>query len=144
MKLRRPLIYVLLIVVMILVYSQYGPGKESNRVTIVMPPDPITLEQIFNDFTDLKDNELPVKPELGGTFYTSALRISPGFKGVDGDRFYAAIEDGHVAYVLEYSLKEQYDRKLLYQVSRVIEGTTWPSMEGDLYVRTDQGFKAQK
>lgn len=144
MKLKRPLIYVLLVIVMVILYNYYGITKNSNKVTVVPPPDPIKLEQIFTDFTDLEDNELPVEPVLGGTFYTTALMISPDFKGIDGDLFYASIEDGHVAYILEYSLKEQYDRKLVYQVSRVTEGSTWPITDGDLYLRNDQGFKAQK
>lgn len=144
MKLRRPLIYIIAIVLLYLVYSQYGSQLTNEKVTIPMPPDPISKEQIFKDLADLKDNELPVKPELGGSFYTTAIRINQDFKGVDGDQLYAAIEDGHVAYILEYTLKEQYDRKLVYQVSRVIEGTTWPAGEGDIYVRNGDSFKLQK
>lgn len=144
MKLKRPLLYVLAIVVMILIYRQYGPINNNNRVTIPVPPDPIAKEQIFKDLSDLSDNKLPVEPILGGSFFTTAIRIDPNFKGVDGDRFYASIEDGHIGYILEYSLKEQYDRKLVYQVSRVIEGTTWPAGEGAVYIRTDNGFKLQK
>lgn len=144
MKFKRPLIYVLVIVVMILIYRQYGPINHNDRVTIPLPPDPIAKEQIFKDLSDLSDNELPVDPILGGSFFTTAIRFNPDYKGVDGDQFYTAIEDGHVAYVLQYSLKEQYDRKLIYQVSRVIEGTSWPAGEGNVYVRTDNGFKLQK
>lgn len=140
---RRPLIYVLIIVVIGLLYFKFGSLPSQERVTIPLPPDPIKLEQIFTDFYDLKDNKLPVSPILGGSFFTTALQIAPGFTGVDGDMFYAAIEDGHVAYVLQYTLKELYDRKLVYQVSKVIEGSTWPPGKGDTYMRTDQGFKKQ-
>ncbi|MGE5380024.1 MAG: hypothetical protein ACM3NT_03040, partial [Methylocystaceae bacterium] len=113
MKFRRPLIYVLIIVAMVLAYTQLGISKNDDRVTITVPPDPITREQIFKDFINLEDNEIPVEPALGGKFFTTALKIGSEFKGVDGDHFYAAIEDGHVSYILEYSLKEQFDRKLV-------------------------------
>lgn len=143
MKFGRPLIYMLIIVVLVIAYTQSGVGKNDDRVTITVPPDPISQEQIFKDFINLDDNEIPVEPTLGGKFFTTALKIDSGFKGVDGDHFYAAIEDGHVSYILEYSLKEQFDRKLVYQVSKVIEGATWPSGNGEVYIRNGQGFKKQ-
>lgn len=132
---------------MLLLYSRYGESNllGGGRNQIVPPPDPIAREQILKDLHDLSDNEIPVQPELGGKFLVTAIRFASGFSGIETNKFWAAIEDGHVAYILQYSLVEQVDRKLEYQVSKVTEGTEWPpGATGETYVRTDQGFKLQK
>lgn len=130
--------------IVILLFVHYGTADRKEKITVPMPPDPMTRQEILNDLYDLSDNRLPVEPVLGGKFFTTRVYFPDGFSGEAGSRFWAGIEDGHMAYVLQYTVEEEPDRSLVCKVTGINEGNKWPTGKGLVYERGKDGFvKAQ-
>lgn len=76
-----------------------------NQVEAIVAPPSITQQQIFSDFADLTDNDIPAA-SLGGQFFTTEIFFPDDFVGDAGNEFYVSMEDGHVLYTQRYIIQE--------------------------------------
>ena len=151
MKDRRGIYMAALIIMASLVYFGCGDGDSSsptgtrietpttaeNRTgfdtaTIKGSTAAIDKQAIFDDFTDLSDNELPAGV-LGGTFFINRLYLAPGYSGAAGETFYASLEDGHIVVLQEYQIVAQTDGSLKYELINTIDNSDQPSGDYDVY-----------
>lgn len=72
-----------------------------NKADTVSPPASITKQQIFTDFSDLQDNQMP-EDSSGGTFKTLAVYFPDDFLGDEGDEFYVTMDNGSELYTQRY------------------------------------------
>jgi hypothetical protein len=139
-KIRRYAYLVVVLAVVVLLSRGY---KGFDRTEVTFPGNPISEDVIITDMKDLSDNRLPVQPVLGGHFFATAVGFEAGFSGKKDSRFWVAMEDGHVGYVLTYTIMEEPDRKLVYKVTQVKEGSQMPSDAAQKW-QTDGKGKLQK
>lgn len=86
----------------------------------IAPPQSITRQEIFADFADLRDNDIP-EASLGGTFFTTEIFFPADFIGDAGDEFYVTMEDGHTLYTQRYIIEKEEARpdetaRLIYKL----------------------------
>jgi len=91
----------------------------NTQTKTIDTPQSITHQQIFTDFADLSDNDIP-EATLGGTFFTTEIFFPGDFTGDAGDEFYVTMEDGHTMYTQRYIIEKetQSDKtaKLVYKL----------------------------
>lgn len=84
---KRRLIYLFVIVVVFLLYSN---TTDSNRHK---DQSQVSIKMILNDFSDLTDNDIPVA-NSEQQYYVTGIYFLPNFSGQGGEVFYVGWEDG--------------------------------------------------
>jgi hypothetical protein len=92
----------------------------NSQIETINTPSSITHKEIFADFADLSDNDIP-EATLGGTFFTTEVFFPDDFTGDDGDEFYVTMEDGHTMYTQRYIIQMEETKpdetpKLVYRL----------------------------
>ncbi len=82
-----------------------------NQTETKQPPPSISRQEIFADFADLADNDIP-EATLGGTFFTTDVFFPADFIGEAGDEFYVTMEDGHNQYTQRYIIETKVQKDL--------------------------------
>lgn len=98
MKIRR-MIY--LLVFALLAYFLYV----NSQTELIAAPQSITQQEIFADFADLTENDIP-EASLGGQYFTTEIFFPDDYVGDAGDEFYVSMEDGHTIYTQRYIIQE--------------------------------------
>lgn len=129
MKIRRILYLLALALLAYFLYTY-------NQTETVKAPPSITRQEIFADFADLADNDIP-EATLGGTFFTTDVFFPADFIGEAGDEFYVTMEDGHTLYTQRYIIEmvNQKDLpvKLIYKPKVNWEGFRPPDGKYESY-----------
>ncbi|HRW12015.1 MAG TPA: hypothetical protein P5549_02710 [Syntrophomonas sp.] len=119
-----------------------------NQTETVRETPAISQQEIFADFADLADNDIP-KATLGGTFFTTDVFFPADFLGEAGDEFYVTMEDGHTQYTQRYIIATEVQKdlsvKLVYQPKANWEGFRPPDgkyesyqFDGEKWTQTNQ------
>ena len=92
----------------------------NTQTETIDTPQSITHKEIFADFADLSDNDIP-EATLGGTFFTTEIFFPADFIGDAGDEFYVTMEDGHTMYTQRYIIEKKINQpdetaKLVYKL----------------------------
>ena len=81
----------------------------NTQTETIDTPQSITHKEIFADFADLSDNDIP-EATLGGTFFTTEIFFPADFIGDAGDEFYVTMEDGHTMYTQRYIIEKKINQ----------------------------------